>query len=133
LSRGGRKETRNIKRGGYTPGTNTKERINKSSIYSNELAGITIPQTLKIKGYINNNKKLIVLIDLGGTHNFIHFKIVKEMNCFLYPSPKCQVLVANGRSINFSGKFHNINLTMGNYILNSPMLSIPMGGVDVVL
>lgn len=27
----------------------------------------------------------------------------------------------------------NINLTMGEYVLNSPMVAIPMGGVDVVL
>ena len=42
-------------------------------------------------------------------------------------------MVANGGSINFSGKCHNIKLTMGEYVLNSPMLSIAMGGVDVVL
>ena len=42
-------------------------------------------------------------------------------------------MVANGGTINFSGKCHNIKLTMGEYVLNSPMLSIPMGGVDVVL
>ena len=42
-------------------------------------------------------------------------------------------MVANGRTINFSGKYHNIKPTMGEYVLNSPMLSIPMGGVDVVL
>ena len=28
---------------------------------------------------------------------------------------------------------HNIKLTIGEYVLNSPMLSIPMGGVDFVL
>ena len=27
----------------------------------------------------------------------------------------------------------NFNLTMGEYVLNSPMVFIPMGGVDVVL
>ena len=42
-------------------------------------------------------------------------------------------MVANGGTINFSRKCHNIKLTMGEYVLNSPMLSIPMGGVDVVL
>ena len=42
-------------------------------------------------------------------------------------------MVSNGGTINFSGKFHNINLAMGEYALNSPMLPIPMGGVDVVL
>ena len=42
-------------------------------------------------------------------------------------------MVANGGTINFSGKYHHIKLSMGEYVLNSPMLSIPMGGVDVVL
>ena len=74
-----------------------------------------------------------MLIDMGGTHNFIHGKVGKELNCFLYPTPRCQVMVANGGAINFSGKCHNIKLTMGEQVLNSPMLSIPMGGVDVVV
>ena len=42
-------------------------------------------------------------------------------------------MVTNGGTINCSGKCHNIKLTMGEYVLNSPMLSIPMGGSDVVL
>jgi hypothetical protein len=42
-------------------------------------------------------------------------------------------MIANGGTINCSGKFHKINLTMGEYVMNSPMISIPMGGVDVIL
>ena len=42
-------------------------------------------------------------------------------------------MVANGGTINCSGKCYNIKITMGEYVLNIPMLSIPMGGVDVVL
>ena len=42
-------------------------------------------------------------------------------------------MVANGGTINFSGKCHNIKLSMGEYVLNSPIISIPMGGADVVL
>ena len=44
------------------------------TISCNALAGITKPQTLKIEGYIKK-KKVIVLIDSGSTHNFIHSKI----------------------------------------------------------
>jgi len=102
------------------------------TIYCNALAGITTPQTIKIEGHIKK-KKVIVLIDSGNTHNFIHCKIAKDLNCFLYPAPECHVMVTNGRTINCSGNFHNIKLSMGEYVLNSPMLSIPMGGVDVVL
>ena len=102
------------------------------TISCNALVGITTPQTLKIEGHIKK-KKVIMLIDSGSTHNFIHCKVAKELNCFLYPAPECQVMVENGRTINCSRKCHNIKLTMGEYVLNSPMLSIPMGGADVVL
>jgi len=42
-------------------------------------------------------------------------------------------MVASGGTINYSRKCHNIKLSMGEYVLNSPILSIPKGGVDVVL
>ena len=42
-------------------------------------------------------------------------------------------MIANGGTINCSGKCHNIKLLMGEYVLISLMLSIPMGGDDVVL
>ena len=92
----------------------------------------TSPQTLKIEGHIKK-KKVIVLIDSGSTHNFIHCKVAKELNCFLYPTLEYQVMVENAGTINCSRKCRNIKLTMGEYVLNSPMLYIPMGGVDVVL
>jgi hypothetical protein len=42
-------------------------------------------------------------------------------------------MIANGGTNNYSGKFHKINLTMGEYVMNIPMIFIPMGGVDVIL
>ena len=102
------------------------------NISCNALVGITTPQTLKIEGHIKK-KNVIVLIDLGSANNFIHCKVAKELNCFLYPALECQVMVANGGTINCSRKFHNIKISMGEYVLNIPMLSIPMGGADVVL
>jgi hypothetical protein len=102
------------------------------TISCNALVGISTPQTLNIEGYIKK-KKVIVLINSGSTHNFIHYKLAKALNCFVYPTPKFQVMIADGGTINFSGKCNNINITMGEYVMNSPMISIPMGGVDVIL
>jgi hypothetical protein len=42
-------------------------------------------------------------------------------------------MIADGGTINFSGKCNKINLTMGEYVMNSPMIAIPMGGAYVVL
>ena len=59
------------------------------TISCNALAGITTPQNLKIEGHIKN-KKLIVLIDSGSTHNFIHYKIARELNYFVYSTLECK-------------------------------------------
>ena len=74
-----------------------------------------------------------MLIDSGSTHYFIHCKLAKVLNCFVYPTPKFQVMIADGGNLNCSGKCHNINLSMGGYVFNSPMIGIPMGGADVFL
>jgi len=42
-------------------------------------------------------------------------------------------MVANGGTINFSRTFHSIKLSMVEYVLNSEMLSIPIGGPVVVV
>jgi hypothetical protein len=101
-------------------------------ILCNALARIITPQTLKIEGYIKN-KKVIILIDSSNTHNFIHYKLPKALNCFVYPMPEFQVMIADGGTINFLGKCNKINLTMGEYVMNIPMIAIPMGGAYVVL
>ena len=84
------------------------------TISCNALEGITTPQTLN-RGHIKN-KRVIVSIDSSSTHNFIHCKVAKELNCFLYPTPKFQVMVENGGTINCYGKLHNIKITMGEYV-----------------
>jgi hypothetical protein len=102
------------------------------TISCNALAGISTPQTCKIEGYIKK-KKVIVLIDSSSTHNFIHYKLAKYLNCFVYPVPEFQVMIVDGGTVNCSRKCNKINLTMGEYVMKSPMISIPMGGADVVL
>jgi len=96
------------------------------------LAGIITPQTLNIEAYIKN-KKVIVLIDSSSTHTFIHYKLAKALNFFVYLAPEFQVMISDGGTINCSRKCNKINLTMGEYVMNIPMISIPMGSVDVVL
>ena len=49
------------------------------------LDGISTPQSLKIEGYIEK-KKVTLFIDSSSTHNFIHCKLAKVLNCFVYPT-----------------------------------------------
>jgi hypothetical protein len=71
-------------------------------IYCHVFTGINTPQTLKIQGYIKN-KKVIVLIDSGSTHNFINYKLEKDLNCFIFPTPEFQVMIADGGTKFFLG------------------------------
>jgi hypothetical protein len=73
------------------------------TILCNALDGISTPLTLKIKVYIKK-KKIIVLIEYGNTHNFIHYKLAKALDCFLYLAPEFHVMIVNGGTINFSRK-----------------------------
>jgi hypothetical protein len=47
--------------------------------------------------------------------------------------PEFQVMIVDGGTINCSGKSNKINLTMGEYVMNIPIIIIPMGGANVVL
>jgi hypothetical protein len=44
----------------------------------NALTGFSAPQTLKLIGYIKH-RKVIILVDSGSTHNFIHRHIPKKL------------------------------------------------------
>jgi hypothetical protein len=83
------------------------------TISCNALAGISTPQTLNIKGYIKN-KKVIVLIDSGSTHNFIHYKLAKSLNFFVYLAPEFQVMIADGGTTNFLGNAIRSIILWGN-------------------
>jgi hypothetical protein len=96
------------------------------------LVGINTPQTLKVEGYIKK-KKVIGFIDFGSIHNFVNCKLSKLLNLFLYPVLEFQVTIVDGGTINFSRMCHSINLTIEEYLLDGPMISIQMGGFDVVL
>jgi hypothetical protein len=43
-------------------------------IFLNVLTGLSSPQTLKLIGYIKH-QNVIILVDSGSTHNFIHRRI----------------------------------------------------------
>jgi hypothetical protein len=96
------------------------------------LADIGTPQTLKIEGCIKK-KDVTLLIDSGSNHNFNNYKLAKFLNFIVFPTPEFEVMIANGGIINCSRKCHSIKLNMGEYLLDSPMIAIQMGGDDVVL
>jgi hypothetical protein len=96
------------------------------------LTGFSAPQTLKLIGYIKH-RKVIILVDSGSTHNFIHRRIAQETNCYIRVVNNFQIMIANGGSMKCGGRCENVCLQIGHYQLKSHMFSIDMGGCDIVL
>ena len=73
----------------------------------NYLTRFFAPQTLKLIGYINH-RKVIILVDSGSTHNFIHRRIAQETNCYIRVVNNFQIMIANGRSMKCGGHCENV-------------------------
>eukprot|EP00253_Pinus_taeda_P036727 PITA_36727 len=112
---------------------NQKEIVSDDPIISlHALAGISSPQTLKIRGFLKH-RPVIVLIDSGSTHNFIHQKITEAAHCFVRAVSNFQVQIADGGTMKCEGRCENVKLQMGDYQLKTHMFAIHMGGCDIVL
>jgi hypothetical protein len=98
----------------------------------NALTGFSTPQTLKLIGYIKH-RKVIILVDSGSTHNFIHCCIAQETNLYICVVNNFQIMIANGGSMKCGGRCENACLQIGEYHMKSHMFSIDMGGCDIVL
>jgi hypothetical protein len=98
----------------------------------NDLTGFYAPQTLKLIRYIKH-RKVIILIDSGSTHNFIHRRITQETNCYIRAVNNFQIMIANGGSMKCGGRCENVYLQIGDYHLKSHMFSIDMGSCEIVL
>eukprot|EP00253_Pinus_taeda_P015921 PITA_15921 len=96
------------------------------------LAGISSPQTLKIRGFIKH-RPVVVLIDSGSTHNFIHQKVAEAVHYFVQAVSNFQVQIADGGTMKCEGRYENVKLQMGDYQLKAHMFAIHMGGCDIVL
>eukprot|EP00253_Pinus_taeda_P016898 PITA_16898 len=96
------------------------------------LAGISSPQTLKIRGFIKHHP-VVVLIDSGSTHNFIHQRVAETVHCFVRAISNFHVQIADGGTMKCEGRCENVKLQMGDYQLKTHMFTINMGVCDIVL
>eukprot|EP00253_Pinus_taeda_P012385 PITA_12385 len=112
---------------------NHKENVPDEPVISlHALAGISSPQTLKFRGFIKHCP-VVVLIDSGSTHNFIHQKVAEAVHCFVRSVSNFQVQIADGGTMKCEGRCENVKLQMGDYQLKTHMFSIHMVGCDIVL
>jgi hypothetical protein len=78
-------------------------------IFLNALIDFFSPQTLELIGYIKH-RKFIILVDSGGTLNFIHCCRAQEFNCYIRVVNNFQIMIANGGSMKCGGHCENMRL-----------------------
>ena len=91
----------------------------------NALTGFFAPRTLKLIGYIKH-EKIIILVDSGNTHNFIHHRLAQEINCYIRAFNHFQIMIYNGGSMKCGGRCENVLLQIGQYNLKYHTFSIDM-------
>eukprot|EP00253_Pinus_taeda_P015118 PITA_15118 len=112
---------------------NQKDNVPDEPVISlHALEGISSPQTLKIRGFIKH-RPIVVLIDSGSTHNFIHQKVAEAVHCFVRAVSNFQFQIVDGGTMKCEGCCENAKLQMGDYQLKTHMFPIHMGGCDIVL
>jgi hypothetical protein len=98
----------------------------------NDLTNFSSPQALKLISYIKHTK-VIILVDSGSTHNFIHHCIAQETHCSIHAINNFQIMIANGGSMKCRWCCENVCLQIGDYYLKYHMFVIEMGGCEIVL
>jgi hypothetical protein len=98
----------------------------------NCLTGFSVTQTLKLIGYIKH-QKVIILVDSGSTHNFIHRRISHETHCYIHVVNNFQIMISNDFSMKCGGHCENVHIQIGDYHFKSHMFSMDMAGCEIVL
>lgn len=76
---------------------------------------------------------VIILIDNGNTHNFIHHCIAQETHWYIHFVNNFKIMISNKEPMKCGGWCENVKLQMGDYSLKTYMFSIKMGGCDIFL
>jgi hypothetical protein len=79
------------------------------------------------------HQKVIILVDSGNTHSFIHHRIAQDTLCYICVVNNFQIMIANGSSMKCGDQCENVRLQIGHYSLKSHMFSIDMNGCDIVM
>jgi len=98
----------------------------------NSMAGTSTPRSLRFTGTISG-VPVLVLVDGGSSHNFIHPDVVEKLKIEVDTVPVFRVHVGNGESLQCSQLCRRIPLELQKQIFNIDMYVLPIHGPAVVL
>ncbi|KAA0059036.1 ty3-gypsy retrotransposon protein [Cucumis melo var. makuwa] len=96
------------------------------------MMGFVAKGTMKLKGLVKG-KEVIVLVDSGATHDFIHQAVVEEVNIIIEKDTTFGVTIENGTNRRGRGLCKRVELKLPELIIVADFLVIELGKVDIIL
>uniref|UniRef100_A0A2N9FC87 RNA-directed DNA polymerase n=1 Tax=Fagus sylvatica TaxID=28930 RepID=A0A2N9FC87_FAGSY len=98
----------------------------------NALLGSPAPKTMRVNSKIKQ-QRAVVLLDTGSTHNFLDWKLAKNLKLTIDTSKTFKVKVANGAVINTKGEIKGLLVEVQGHQFLIDFSLLDLGGSGVVL
>ena len=105
---------------------------NDPEITLNALLGSPTPKTMRVTSNIKQ-KKAVVLLDTGSTHNFLDWKLARNLKLTIDTSKTFKVKVANVAVINTKGEIKGLLVEIQGHQFQIDFSLLELGGSGVVL
>ncbi|TYK15071.1 Ty3/gypsy retrotransposon protein [Cucumis melo var. makuwa] len=96
------------------------------------ITSLTTKGTMKLRGIVKG-KEVIVLIDSGATHNFIHHELVKERKIPINRNTQFGITIGDGTSCKGEGICSKVEIQLEGLRVVTDLLVVGLGTIDVVL
>ncbi|KAG8367048.1 hypothetical protein BUALT_Bualt16G0031900 [Buddleja alternifolia] len=107
-------------------------KLTESNISMHAITGIHDFKTMRVTG-VTKRKPIHILIDIGGTHNFIDLIAAKRLGYKLEPMTPFVVSIDDGNKIHSSFLCRSFTWKMQGVKFTADLMTIPLGGCDMVL
>ena len=98
----------------------------------NSVVGLTSSKALKLRGEIKE-EGVIVMIDLGATHNFISVELVRRWGLDVHKVASYGVILGTGLIVKGEGVYTGVELKLQGFMVIKDFLPLELGSLDVIL
>ncbi|KAH6798946.1 hypothetical protein C2S51_035430 [Perilla frutescens var. frutescens] len=94
--------------------------------------GIDGPQTMKMRGLINQSD-LLIIIDSRASHYFISTTVVERLGLTIDTTSRSAVKLGDGRQVAIVGECRDLSIKIGTTDFEVTCFVFPLGNVDLIL
>jgi hypothetical protein len=96
------------------------------------ILGSSGPKSMRLVGVLQS-QVVSILIDSGSTYNFLDPTFLAKVNLPIISTPRLQVKIANGDTIQCFGRVPHVSLKVQGHPIQAEFYLISLGGCDMVL